>query len=167
MEVKKIDLLNEKEHTLIVYEKSNASKQLIDWIQNEVLEGSFTGAYGFSIDSLNDMDELRFHLSVNPNSYYFIDSNAIEKMIVDQKILEVFLKFLELCLETNNKAYIFWNVESFKKNVEVDCDLLFDRVWRRLFVIDDLDGRLERKSSLKERILLENYQSTSLLLYAL
>ncbi len=167
MEVKKIDLLNEKEHTLIVYEKSNASKQLIDWIQNEVLEGSFTGAYGFSIDSLNDMDELRFHLSVNPNSYYFIDSNAIEKMIVDQKMLEVFLKFLELCLETNNKAYIFWNVESFKKNVEVDCDLLFDRVWRRLFVIDDLDGRLERKSSLKERILLENYQSTSLLLYAL
>lgn len=167
MEVKKIDLLNEKEHTLIVYEKSNASKQLIDWIQNEVLEGSFTGAYEFSVDSLNDMDELRFHLSVNPNSYYFIDSNAIEKMIVDQKMLEVFLKFLELCLETNNKAYIFWNVESFKKNVEVDCDLLFDRVWRRLFVIDDLDGRLERKSSLKERILLENYQSTSLLLYAL
>lgn len=95
---KKIDLLNEKEHILIVYEESNASKQLIEWIQNEVLEGSFTGAYGVSVDSLNDMDELRFHLSVNPNSYYFIDSNAIEKMILDQKMLEVFLKFLELCL---------------------------------------------------------------------
>ncbi|MBS7824450.1 hypothetical protein J7547_08025 [Wohlfahrtiimonas chitiniclastica] len=167
MEVKKIDLLNEKEHTLIVYEESNASRHLMEWIQNEVLEGSFTGAYGFSVDDLDDMDEFRFHLNINPNSYYFVDSNVIETIILDQRMLGAFQEFLELCLETNNKVYIFWNSKYRRKNTEVDCNLLFDRVERRLFVIDDPDGRLERKNTLKERVFLKNYQSTSLLLYVL
>lgn len=167
MKANKIDLLNEKEHALIVYEESNTSRQFIEWIQDETLKESMSGIYGFSISDLDDMNEFRFHLNINPNSYYFVDSDVIETITSDQGMMEAFLEFLDLCVETNNKVYIFWSAGSFRKNTGMDCNLLLERLKRRLFVIDDPDGKLERKNTLKERILLTNYQSTSLLLYAL